>query len=286
MRKSTIARIALNIPENAAQFCSYGQHKIQCFTGNKDLSNPNPTIAQVTTDFGALTAADVDATNMVPGALELRQQCFETCQNDMERWAVFARTVALQNPARGPQILQSSGFDEKKPTTRRKGDVEVIFPSPGTAHVFIKAVRRGASYEWQICWTAAPLSWRRAPRRAPISSSTTSRRARSTSSSGGRRSGARRRAGASAPASCRRRRRARLPLITTIVRDRAGRRHPTAPHPPHHGPRKRRGGRGDATRARSRASSRARPCRPLPCPSRRCRSSSPRRRRRRSTCAP
>jgi len=150
MRKSTIARVALNIPENPAQFCSYGQHKIECFTGNTDLSKPNPTIADVTSHFAALATADGQATNNEPGAIELRDQCYETCENDMEQWALYARTTALQNPARGAQILQSSGFDEKKPSGRRKGDFEVTFPSVGVAHAYIKAVARGASYEWQI----------------------------------------------------------------------------------------------------------------------------------------
>ena len=68
----------------------------------------------------------------------------------MEQWATYARATALANPARAKEILASSGFLERAPSTRKKGDFQVTFPAPGVAHVWIRAAKRGASYEWMI----------------------------------------------------------------------------------------------------------------------------------------
>jgi hypothetical protein len=150
MKDAIIPPIALNLPENPTAFVGYGRHKVQCFTGNKDLANPTPAIPQVTTDFDALEGAEVDVVNRVPGAVALRVQCYATCESDMKQWLAYTHSVCLANQARAAQILASSGFDQKKLNPHKKGDFEVTFPGLGIAHVYVKAVHRGASYEWMI----------------------------------------------------------------------------------------------------------------------------------------
>jgi hypothetical protein len=150
MRRLIIPPIALNFPTGADGFIAYGRHKIQCFTGNKDLPTPTPPVQQVGTDFDALEEAEGHAKNKEPGAVALREQLRGTCVGDMKQWATYAHACAVANPARGRQILQSSGFDEKKPNPYRKGDFEVTFPGPGIAHVYVRQVKRGASFEWMI----------------------------------------------------------------------------------------------------------------------------------------
>jgi hypothetical protein len=160
-RKSIVPPIALLIPENVPEFVSYGQHKIQCFTGNQDLASVQPAVAQVTTDFANLGAVEAQVKKKVPGAIEQREQLYGTCKTDMELWAAFAHGVAAANPTRAAQILQSSGFAEKKPTTPKKRRPRADFPAPGTAHVYAQQVKRGASFEWQLSadggatWVAA-----------------------------------------------------------------------------------------------------------------------------------
>ncbi len=91
-----------------------------------------PTIAQVTEHFDALEDAAAEARRTGSRARSaLREQCHGACKSDMEQWASYARAVAMKDPGRAPQIIASSGFDERAPTTRRKGDFEVTFPRSG-----------------------------------------------------------------------------------------------------------------------------------------------------------
>jgi hypothetical protein len=149
-RKSIIPPIALRIPENVDEFVGYGQHKIQCFKGNQDLAGVQPTVAQVTTDFGNLATAEGQAKNKVPGAIEKREELYGTCKTDMELWAAFAHGVAMANPGRAAQIVASSGFGERKQVVQKNRRPRVAFPEPGTAHVFVPTPKRGASFAWQI----------------------------------------------------------------------------------------------------------------------------------------
>jgi hypothetical protein len=152
MAKRSFPKPVLNFPDKVADVLVFCRHVALCMTGNKYVTVTRIPIPQLSTDVEALATAEANAKGRAPGTVETRDQALEVVQNDCESLLGDVNSACAAAPANASLIIESCGFSEHKTTTPgAKPPAKVLYPgAPGEAQVFLKAVKRGASYHWMI----------------------------------------------------------------------------------------------------------------------------------------
>jgi hypothetical protein len=150
MVKRRTPQIILNLPPNVAQLILFGRHVVTSVKGSQKLQSVVPAADKLSTDLDTLETSEAHAKKGGQGAVDQRNADLEAVRTDFEVVRVGVLAVAAADPANAEVIIDSSGLSMKRKVGHKKGLAEVAFPAPGQAHVKVKAVKRGASYEWQI----------------------------------------------------------------------------------------------------------------------------------------
>jgi len=116
---------------------------------------PDPTLAIVTTDIGALETAEAVAETRVTGSAAARNAKYDIVLNDLRDLLGYVQKIAddAGDENAAIAIIQASGFDLKNHGVRVKPDLEVKQgPASGEVRMIAKAAPKAegrAMYEWQ-----------------------------------------------------------------------------------------------------------------------------------------
>jgi hypothetical protein len=137
---------------------------ITSFTGNVWITNPSPTIVEVTSHADKLDEKQNVVFTGLIGSAAARNVAYDVVKLDLNCWKALVQMTADNNPQNAVVIIESCGFrvkhvpdNKKKPLEAKMGD------APNTAKLIAKALGKKVSYEWQqsidgISWSNLPKS--------------------------------------------------------------------------------------------------------------------------------
>ena len=166
MRTLGLPIIALLLPGPVPALISEGRHVVKSTKASQKLQAVWPAADKLNTDLDTLQASEAAAKKGGEGAVDQRNLDEGVVRTDFELVKAGVLAAAAADPTNAAVIVAESGLNEKKKSNRKKTKPDVLFPGGGQAHVFVKSVKRGASYEWQISsdggltWVAAGTTTR------------------------------------------------------------------------------------------------------------------------------
>jgi hypothetical protein len=120
-------------------------------TGNTWFPSPTPTLAQVTNDINALDAAEQAAQKGPKGAAAERDVKRAALRSDMRQLKSYVQSICDANMPEAQAIAESAGMSVAKRPARSKPDLAAKYGAvPATVALEAKALRRRASYQWQM----------------------------------------------------------------------------------------------------------------------------------------
>jgi hypothetical protein len=142
--------IVLNLPGPVPALISQGRHVVKSVKASQKLQSVWAVADQLNTDLDTLQSSEALAKKGGEGAVDQRNVDEGVVRTDFELVRAGVLAVAAKDPANAEVIVAESGLDKKKKGGHTKTGPEVTFPGGGAAHVYVKSVKRRASYEWQI----------------------------------------------------------------------------------------------------------------------------------------
>src|SRR5262245_61895408 len=123
------------------QFLTNCRLVVTMLTGNADLANPTPPLAQVSTHLHLLEASDEPAHQRGKGGVPKRDLDLGAVHNDMRLLKAYVQSVADANATEAESIIKSAGMDIKQKSTRTKPPVVAKLGTvPGSVVIEAKAL--------------------------------------------------------------------------------------------------------------------------------------------------
>ena len=114
------------------------------------FASPNPPLAVLLADIAALGAATVDSLSKEAGKRSARQARAQQVHNGLMTLARYVQQVADEHPGQQAAIIARAGMSVKNARGPSKPPFEAKkLPVSGAVHLFARAARGRASYDWQ-----------------------------------------------------------------------------------------------------------------------------------------
>jgi hypothetical protein len=157
--------VTLSLPTTVPALITYTQNILKRMAGNAYFSNPNPTLAAITTAMDDLQVAEAAAISRVKGAVAARNDKRKALVALLQQLRAYIQSVADADEGNGPAIIESAGLAVRK-RAARKARVFAAKPglTSGVAKVVVASAGHRASYEWQYSidggktWVLAPVT--------------------------------------------------------------------------------------------------------------------------------
>lgn len=145
----------IKLPVSIPQLIAKAKNIVSMMTGNANFPTPypsnTPALATVTADITALETAESLALTKAKGAASARDVKKGVVLKDLYALLRYVQGQADNIPASAEAIIQSAGFDVKKPGEHMKSDFEVRHGTvSGSVLLTAKSAGKRASYEWQM----------------------------------------------------------------------------------------------------------------------------------------
>src|SRR5580658_1400299 len=95
----------LRLPEPAPRILTFGNAIVTAMTNNVHFPSPSPSLATVTSDITAATAAEVAALTRARGTASVRDQKLSTVVKDLHQLKNGVQAVADANPGLETTII-------------------------------------------------------------------------------------------------------------------------------------------------------------------------------------
>jgi hypothetical protein len=139
---------------------------VTMMTGNANLPNPTPPLAQVSAHLDILEASEALAHKGGKGAVPQRNVELGVVRNDMRLLKAYVQSVADASATESESIIKSVGMDVGKKRARTKPPVGANQGKvPGSVVLEARALPRPVQYRWQMStdqqtWTDLPESFK------------------------------------------------------------------------------------------------------------------------------
>ena len=154
--------VALNPSRRIGDWIVYARFVADCLAGNPIFASPVPPLAVFEAHIAELEAAQVHAYKGPQGARAARDAKLFTVRGDLTSLQTYVQNlVSLQPFEVAVAIVTNAGMSVKNASGPSKPDFEVkLGKVSGTVHLFARAAKTRASYEWQYRtpetpWTSA-----------------------------------------------------------------------------------------------------------------------------------
>ena len=141
---------ALDEPRRIHEYVTYAQFLASSVAADPVFASPRPPIAVLFADVAALGEATVAALSRTAGTRAARQELAARVHNDLMTLRAYVQQVADAHPGEEASVIARAGMSVKdargpsKPTFEAKP-----LPVSGAVHLFARAAKGRASYEWQ-----------------------------------------------------------------------------------------------------------------------------------------
>lgn len=142
----------------------YSRHVNLSMSGDARFSAMAALLATLGSDTDALELAETSVLSRGKGLAQVRNVLLIKVFTDLEGLRAGVQTLVDASPELGSVLSEAAGMGLKKRGTRNKANLAASMTSTsGTVRLVAKAVRKGASYEWQYSsdgttWVTAGIS--------------------------------------------------------------------------------------------------------------------------------
>jgi hypothetical protein len=155
--------IALNIPRRVTDILVYAKVVVARMTEDPLFNPPPSLLSTLEADIAAFEAAVISVASRRKGAAALRKDCQSKVLRDLQQMQTYVQSIAQPlSPNEAAAVVERAGMNVKdargpsKPLLRVKPG-----PLPSAAHVYARAVKTRASYEFQYApeggaWVSVP----------------------------------------------------------------------------------------------------------------------------------
>jgi hypothetical protein len=141
---------ALAEPRTIHEYVAYARFLAESVAADPIFASPRPPIAVLLDDVAALGAATVAALSREAGKRSARQARALQVHNGLMTLARYVQQVADEHPGEEAVIIARAGMRVKNARGPSKPTFEAKqLPVSGAVHLFARAAKSRASYEWQ-----------------------------------------------------------------------------------------------------------------------------------------
>ena len=153
----------LDEPRRIHELVTYAQFVASSVAADPAFPSPRPPIAVLLADVAALGAATVDSLSRSAGTRATRQALAVRVHNELVRLRCYVQEVADAHPGQQAEIIARAGMRVKNTRGPSKPPFEAKqLPVSGAVHLFARAAKSRASYDWQ--YSKGEESWLFGPR--------------------------------------------------------------------------------------------------------------------------
>ncbi len=140
----------LEEPRRIHEYVLYAQFVASQVAADPVFASPRPAIAVLFADVAALGAATVTALSRTAGTKAARQELAARVHNELMTLKSYVQQVADAHPGEEACIIARAGLRVKNARGPSKPTFEAKqLPVSGSVHLFARAAKGRASYEWQ-----------------------------------------------------------------------------------------------------------------------------------------
>ncbi len=149
--KHPLVQLPVDRSTPVAEVIVYARHAVTKFTGNSWVTSPTITPLTLSNDTDALEASEAAVLDRGRGAAPARNGKLTKVFTDLEALRSNVQTAVDANLAQADEIAAACGMTLRQFTKHQKEQIDAsMTTTPGMVQLKVKAVRRGASYEWQF----------------------------------------------------------------------------------------------------------------------------------------
>ena len=150
---------ALYAFRTVAQFINQCRNVVDKMTDNPSFPTLAPLLAQTTEHLDVLDDAEKDVFDGPKNAVAVRNTALFVVKSDMRQLRTSAQVAADANLVQSKAVIEGAGMF----ASRRANKPKPLFSAkyrlvPGLLHLIAKAVKRAASYHWQMRTGEGPWS--------------------------------------------------------------------------------------------------------------------------------
>jgi hypothetical protein len=156
----------LDEPRRIHDYVAYAQLVAASVAADPVFASPSPPIAVVLADVAALGEATVTALARTAGTRAARQALAVRVHSDLMALRCYVQGIADAHPGEQACIIARAGMSVKNARGPSKPPFEAKqLPVSGSVHLFARAEKRRASYDWQYskgedAWLSGPRTVR------------------------------------------------------------------------------------------------------------------------------
>jgi hypothetical protein len=142
--------VALNTSRRMGDCIAYAKFIAQRLATEPVFASPTLPLAAFQADIAALEEAEVRVLTRTMGTVAARNAKLLAVQSDLNTLRSYVQRIADAHPgAAAAAIVESAGMSVKRSSGHGKPDFEVKRgPVSGSVHLFARAARTRASYDW------------------------------------------------------------------------------------------------------------------------------------------
>jgi hypothetical protein len=153
---------ALAEPRRIHEYLTYARFVAESVAADPLFASPRPPIDVVLADIAALGAATVESLSRAAGARAARQEIALRVHSELMSLRSYVQQVADEHPGEEATVIARAGMNVKNARGPSKPPFEAKrLEVSGSVHLYARAARGRASYEWQYAkgedaWLFAP----------------------------------------------------------------------------------------------------------------------------------
>jgi hypothetical protein len=157
---------ALNEPRRIPEYIVYARAIANALANEPRIASPTPSLAVFEADVTALEAAEARALLRGTGRVATRNACWAKVRWELKSLRSYVQSVADSSPDDAAAVILRCGMSVKNVAGPAKEPwVVKPGPVPGSVHLYARAAKGRASYEWQYSldgklWTSLPPTTR------------------------------------------------------------------------------------------------------------------------------